>query len=151
MFMTKRHIIVAAWLTFALSILPEVIAVCRFAALDNQYPVSQWLARVIRHYAIFIPFTQWVLMATLFLGWQTWREFRRVAGPKLLLAAGLPVLLSLFVNLYEIRTWYYLVRYNLGPQERVDPATFLKPLGEVPIHTSEGVPQRADEAPKPSM
>ena len=149
--MKTKHIIIAAWATLALSVVPEVIAVLRFAWLDNQHPVSAWLARVIQHRAAFIPVTQWFLMATLFLGWQTWQRSKSEAGRKILLAAGIPLLLGLFVNLYEIRTWYYVTRYNLGPQERTDPAAFLKPLGEDPNNTSEGIRQTADGLPKPSM
>lgn len=144
--MKAKHIIIAAWLTLALSILPEVIAVLRFAWLDNQHPVAQWLARVIQHRAAFIPLTQWLLMATLFLGWQTWCKFKAESGRTLLLAAGLPLLLGLLVNLYEIRTWYYVTRYNLGPQGRVDPATFLKPLEEDPNQASQAI---GASAPQP--
>lgn len=129
--MKEKHIVIAAWLTLALSAMPEVMGVVRFRWAD-MIPLSDWLARVIQHRAAFIPITQWFLMATVFLWWHMWRSFRAESGRNLLLAAGLPLLLSLFVNLYEIQTWYHVTRYNLGPQERVDPETFLRPLGKDP-------------------
>jgi len=126
--MKAKHIIIATWFTLALSILPEVLVVLRFAWLANQHPLSNWHARVIQHRAAFIPLTQWFTMVTLFLGWQTWHRFRTESKKALLLAAGLPLLLCLLVNLYEIQTWYHVARYDLGTQERIDPTTFLKPL-----------------------
>ena len=148
--MKRKHIIIAAWVILVLSVLPELTAVLRFR-WDGSTPVSRLLALVIQHRAACIPFVQWFLMATLVLGWMVWHQYRSKAGWKLLLAAGLPILLSLFVNLYEIRTWYFVTRYNLGPQERVNPASFLRPLGEDPNNTSEGIRQPADGLTKPSM
>lgn len=149
--MKAKHIVIASWLTLALSVLPEAIAALRFAWPGKHPPISHWLARVIQHRAAFIPLTQWFLMATLFLGWLTWRRFRSDSGKTLLFAAGLPLLLSLLINLYEIQTWYCMTKYNLGPQERGDPVQFLKPLGEAPNNRSEGIRQPADGLPKATL
>jgi hypothetical protein len=142
----QKQIVIAAWATLFLSALPEVVAVCRFRWADP-FPLSNRFARLIQHRAMFIPLTQWFLMATLVVGWLIWREFRSQSGRKLPLAAGPPVLISLFVNLFGIHTWYHVSRHHLGPQERVDPTSILKPLEKDPNKHMQAYPEQPPEVP----
>ena len=150
--MKTKWIIIAAWVALVVSILPELTVVLRFRWCEG-VAASTLMALVIQHRAACIPFIQWFLMLSLWLGWVTWRQWKskEESGGKLLLAAGLPILLSILVGILGIQMWYSVTRYNLGPQRQVEPGTWLRQMERNPNPTSEGIRQPADGSPKPSM